>query len=41
MKAINILNSFPAAFDPKYVENTTLLKTLAMYSYIWGSLYEI
>ena len=27
-----------AAFDLKYVENTTFKKNLAMYSYIWDSL---
>ena len=36
---MDILNLFSAAFDLKYVENTTFKKkTLPMHSYIWDSL---
>ena len=35
VRSFKALNKY---VDPKYVENKTLLKTLAMYSYIWDSL---
>ena len=35
-----MLTRFLAVFDHNYVKNTTLFKILAMYSYIWDSLYH-